>query len=276
MTAHFILLASLLLGQVHSASPSIGYVIEKSGSWFDEKDVQITALYVVRTDSRIARRLSLSTTDYIRIRSFETGREESFHCREPLTCSAPLDFAGRFQGSEQRPGEIQVFLRAIAQLLSTHPDVTRNFARLTSRGGVRLIDGVALLRPEGLDIWGTFERTQPGDFLVKVCPIGKDGDVKCPQTPELLPVAWKPNQSLLLKRPGTVPGLYKLDPYKKVAGTNIPDGDGAFILAATPGNFDRLRMEFDKAFLQAAGWSATDPEAITLLRVYLHYLASNQ
>jgi hypothetical protein len=271
-----LLLLCLLVGAKAEASREIGYVIDAHGAWYDSHQQRITPMYLVYEDSQLVRKNSPSTEDYIRIRSFATGKAESFECKEPLKCNGPLDLSGLFAVRESTAGG---FLEAIRILVSGHREAYQHYARALSRNisvGKGLEDGVARVGPDGLDLENIFRGVPLGTYLLELCVVNGNGDHNCGPKPEALPFFWKPGENPLWKKHAVAPGLYQLNVCEDVEGRILRSPESVFVIAAKAEKYDKLRSEFDRAADQARAWARADPPdpaAASVLRAYMHYLS---
>jgi hypothetical protein len=268
-----LLMIASFVASAQESAEEVGYVIEVHGVWQDSRyNRPVAKLYLVRKDSKLAPKGSMTGTDSLRIRFYSTGKDLHFNCSDALTCSKPLDLSvGIAKRGEATAA--QAFLAAVFRLVSAKPAILDGYARAISRSGSsELVDAVVPITPEGLDLRNAFRTDVPGQRRGEMCPVDMDGSTHCAPLPDADAIVRKPNGTLLFGKRSIAPGLYQLNLCQEVSGKLFRLPDPVLVLVAG-GDYGRLHQQFSTASALARTWSDTDSSALLLLRVYLHLLA---
>jgi hypothetical protein len=189
-------------------------------------------------------------------------------CGYSETCLVKSSLAAASLGSRIADALSRLF--PVGELLERNPD---RYVLLGSRG-TDLRDGVVPINGTTVDLASVFRGSEPGDYVVQLKALSPS------DSPALEPVSlrWRAGQPLLVKVPGTTPGLYELRLLVRRYGQLEETSRQSWVLLAGPERFPAISELFAQGLKATEAWGPdVDPEVVrSFLRAYLEHLATSE
>jgi hypothetical protein len=242
------------------AQQIVGRVIEIRGDWTLNNGQRLSRWQGVPAGG-VIRISSPRTSDRITI---DAGGEiiASRICSQPGACNRPIRLPHHASASPS-------LWNTITGWLFGNSD---RYARQGSRGGRNnLLEAVALLKDEGLDLSAMFQEMPEGKYDLVIRMLPRDGRKRLGP----IPVEWDPDNPSAVSVPTVLtPGLYRF-----VLSSDADDLSferDAWALVSTPENYEKVAASFDEAKEITKQWGdQVEPETISsFLRAYLDYLST--
>jgi hypothetical protein len=256
----FILILPLLvsMGAAQAASPEYGYVAGIKGSWTDHTHggQPVQPMQSVFVDSQFVV-AQPSANAYLEIR-FSDQSLKTFSCRQPAVCSGPL----KLPAPPEKPSGFLTFVLGILSREGPPP------AQMSSRGGA-VLDGLALIRDQQVDIRALLETTPPERYVAGWCATPLSTSCEKPEREFAVDLSKTGPRVVSAPRPG----LARL----RIKKPDEPwaSASEAWTLALPEPGYSIARDKLAEVHRETSNWSGEDPNFPALFRLYLKALAED-